>query len=171
MKKLTSVLLLLTLALTLFAGCETKTPAPSLEGTTEDIVEKIYAAHKEIELAIVNMDLDLTDEGAVLNNTGLTSAEKLSAVTLSETMMGQPYSLVLARVKNASDAPQVAKEIYEKVDMRKWICVAADTKTAAYYGDVVMFFMVDSEYADTVSAESILKAFQSVTGGNAKVVG
>lgn len=170
MKKLTSLFLLLTLALTLFAGCEKKAPAASVQGTPEEIIAKIYSSHKEIELALMGMDVDLADENAVTYYTGLSSADKLSAVSVSETMLGQPYSLVLAKVKNAADAAQVAKDMYAKIDTRKWICVAADTKTAAYCGDVVMFFMIDSEYADVATADSILDAFQKVAGGNAVVI-
>lgn len=170
MKKLTSLILVLVLALTLFAGCEKKAPAAAIEGTPEEIIAKIYAAHKEIDLSLVGMDVDLTDENAVTYYTGLTTGEKLSAAAVSETMLGQPYSLVVARVKSASDAQQVAKDMYEKVDMRKWICVGADTKTAAFCGDVVMFFMIDSEYADVATTDSILEAFRSV-GGNITVIG
>ena len=45
----------------------------------------------------------------------------------------------------------------------------ADTKTAAVAGDVVMFFMVGSNYAEQVSTESMVKAFDAAVGG-AKVI-
>lgn len=158
------------MALTLFAGCEKKAPTVTIEGTPEEIIAKIYASHKEIELALVGMDIDLTDENAVTYYTGLANGEKLSAAAISETMLGQPYSLVVARTKSVADAAGIAKEMYDKIDLRKWICVAADTKTAAYCGDVVMFFMIDSEYADVATTDSVLAAFQSICGGTAVVV-
>ena len=172
MKKWTSLLLLAALLLTL-VGCGKKTEpsAFNVEGTPEEIIAKIYEAHKPIDLALVGMDLDLTDADAVTYNTGLTSADRFSAVSISETMLGQPYSLVVARVAAGADAAQTAKEMFEKIDLRKWICVAADTKTAAYCGDVVMFFMIDSEYADVATTKTMEEAFQTVCSGHAVIIG
>lgn len=161
------------LAALLLAGCTPKAPeaAGGIEGTPEEIIAKIYEQHKEIDLALVGMDVDLSDQDAVVYYTGLSSADQLAAVSVSETMLGQPYSLVVARVKNASDAAQVAKDMYDKIDTRKWICVAADTKTAAYSGDVVMFFMIDSEYSDVATTNSMATAFKTACNGVASVIG
>lgn len=163
----------LVLAVLLLAGCTPKAPETNggIEGTPEEIIAKIYEQHKEIDLALANMDVDLTDKDAVVYYTGLDSADKLAAVTVSETMLGQPYSLVVARVKNAADAAQVAKDMYEKIDTRKWICVAADTKTAAYSGDVVMFFMINSEFSDVATTNSMATAFKTACNGAAAVIG
>ena len=171
MKKSLSILLAL-LLLAALTGCS-KAPAPqqSVEGTPEEIIAKIYENHQPLKLNVISMELDLTDADAVAYNTGLESADKLSAVCVSEAMMGQAYSLVVARVKDATDAPQVAKDIYEKVDPNKWICVGADTKTAAYSGDVVMFFMVGSQFAESATVDTMLEAFKTVCGGNITVVG
>lgn len=168
MKKWIFCVLALILVLT---GCGEKAPAQGVSGTPEEIIEKIYENHKKVNFSLVNMELDLQDENAVAYNTGLSSGEKLSGAMTSEPMQGQAYSLVVARVKDAADAAQVAKDMYEKVNTRKWICVEADTKTAAYCGDVVMFFMVNSEFSETATVESMLEAFQKVCGGNARVVG
>lgn len=175
MKKVTSMILVLALAIAVLAGCgakqpEATQPAGGIEGTPQEIIEKIYAQHKEIQLAIIGMDVDLADGDAVLYNLGLDSADKLEAAAVSETMMGQPYSLVVARVKNAADAADVAKEMYEKIDTRKWICVMADTKVAAYSGDVVMFFMINSDFAEDATPDSMAEAFKAACGGNATVI-
>lgn len=173
MKKRISAFVLLALVLALLAGCSSKEPAaqPGISGTPEEIIAKIYEAHKPIDLSLVGMDVDLTDENAVQYYTGLESGDRLSAVSVSETMLGQPYSLVVARVKDGADAAKVAKEMYDNIDTRKWICVAADTKTAACYADVVMFFMVDSAYSADVTAQSIADAFQTVCGGKVTMIG
>lgn len=177
MKKWTSLLLTLALTLTVLVGCGGKeapaetAPAGGIDGTPEEIIEKIYAQHKEVELALITMEVDLSDKDAVLYNLGLDSAEKISAAAMSETMLGQPYSMAVVRVKNAADAEGVAKEMYEKIDTRKWICVNADMKTAAYSGDVVVFFMVNSDFAEDASTESIVEAFRTACGGNVTVIG
>lgn len=171
MKKWMCLLLALTL-LAAFSGCGKQEPAvPSgIDGTPEEIIAKIYENHKTIDLALVGMDVDLADENAVEYYTGLANGEALSAAAVSETMLGQPYSLVVARVGSGADAAKIAREMYEKIDTRKWICVAADTKTAAYSGDVVMFFMIDSSYADIATPDSVFAAFKAACGGNATAI-
>ena len=172
MKKLMCVLLTLGLLLS-FTACGEKTaPEKTVEGTPEEIIAKIYENHKQMQLNVMSTELDLSDADAVSYNTGLESGDKLSAAWVSEPMMSsQAYSLVVARVKNSADAPQVAKEMYDKVNTAKWICVSADTKTAAYCGDVVLLFMADSQFAESATTESILEAFRTVCGGNITVVG
>ena len=137
----------------------------------EKLMDALYAAHKDTELPLMTTVLDLTSDDMVTYNTGLTTGEKLSEAVVSEPMMGQAYSLVLAKVKDAADAEAVAKEMYENIDTRKWICVEADTKTAAFSGDTVMLFMVNSDFADSVTTDSILEAFKTVAGGEVTEIG
>lgn len=175
MKKWTSLILVFTLALTLFTACGNKeTPAASapggVDGTMEEVIEKIYAQHEDIELSLISMELDLSDPDAVGYYTGLESAELLSDAAVSETMLGQPYSLVAVRVKNAADAPSVAQKMLDNIDTRKWICVAADTKIAAYSGDVAMFFMISSDFGEDATTDSVAEAFKAACGGTATIL-
>lgn len=165
MKKWIALVLTLCLAVG-FAGCSKKTePAPgNVPGTTEEIIEKIYAAHAAMELPLLTMPLDLSDNNTLEYNTGLTSTEGVQEVSVSEPMMGQPYSLVLVRCTDETTASKVAKTMLDNVDMRKWICVMADTKTAGYTGDLAWFFMVNSEFDDQATVESMQKAVETVCG-------
>lgn len=175
MKKLFSMLLVFSLVLSLAACGGKKEPeAPAvekIEGTPVQIIDKIYNTHKYVDLSLVTMDVDLSDPDAVAYNLGLSSADKLEAAAVSETMLGQPYSMVVVKVKNPADAAAVAKEMYDGIDTRKWICVAADTKTAAAAGDVAVFFMVSSDFAEDMSTESFLEAFRDVAGGTITTIG
>ena len=172
MKKLFSLFLALGLLLS-FAGCAKEAaPQGGVDGTPEEIIAKIYENHQALKLNVMSTELDLSDADAVAYCTGLESGDKLSAAWVSEPMMGsQAYSLVVARVKDVADAPEVAKEMYDKVNTAKWICVDADTKTAAYSGDVVMFFMVGSQFAESATTDTMLEAFKTVCGGSVTVVG
>ena len=169
MKKLIVTVLAVLLALSV-SGCAKK-EAGGVDGTTSEIIDKIYANHAPMDLHVDTMELDVTDGDAVAYNTGLTSGEKLSQASVSEAMMSQAYSLVVLRVKNAADAPQVARDVYDNVNTRKWICVEADTKTVMYSGDVVVLFMVDSGFDDVATVESIQEAFKAVCNGNMTIVG
>lgn len=167
MKKIIAMALAMLLVL---SGCAQKN-AGGVEGTTAEIIDKIYASHAPIELHVDTMELNLADNDAVKYNTGLSSGEKISQASVSEAMMSQAYSLVVLRVKNAADAPQIAKDVYDNVNTRKWICVEADTKTVMYSGDVVVLFMIDSSFDDVATVESMQEAFKTVCGGNMTIVG
>lgn len=167
MKKIIAMALAMLLVL---SGCTQKN-AGGVEGTTTEIIDKIYASHAPIALHVDTMELDLADNDAVKYNTGLSSGEKISQASVSEAMMSQAYSLVVLRVKNAADAPQIAKDVYDNVNTRKWICVEADTKTVMYSGDVVVLFMIDSSFDDVATVESMQEAFKTVCGGDMTIVG
>ena len=116
--------------------------------------------------------VDLTDtseEGlwAVNYNTGLENGDKLSDLAVYEPMMGSmAFSLVLARVKDAADAKAVAQEMNEKINTRKWICVEADSKMVAVYGDVVMLIMLDSVLDPNLTAQGYVDAFRELCGAD-----
>ena len=171
MKRILTLALAALLLLTA-AGCAKKNAAPGgVEGTTSEIIDKIYANHAKMDLYVDTMELDLTDDNAVTYNTGLKTGEKISQASVSEAMMSQAYSLVVLRVKDAADAPEIAREIYDNVNTRKWICVEADAKTVMYSGDVVVLFMIDSGFRDVATVESVQEAFRAVCGGNMTIVG
>lgn len=173
MKKLIAILLCLTLAVAMVAcGNKEKTPEmKNLEGSLEEILGQINEAHGETELPLVSMPLDLTEMEGVTYNTGLTSVDNVKEIVISEHMMGQPYSLVLVRANSAEDAAAIAQEMYDNINTRKWVCVEADTKVAAYYGDVAMFFMVTSDFAEMTTTDKVLDAFKTVCGGDVTVIG
>lgn len=171
MKRILTSALVFLLLTSLLAGCSGgKTENAGFEGTMEELADKIYENHSPIDLATMTAAVDITDGNMLAYQTGLSSGDKLSEAAVSEAMMGQPYSLVLVRVKDAADAAAVAREMYDNIDQRKWICVEADTKTAAYCGDIVMLFMVGSDFSDSATTESMVEAFQK-TCGDATVIG
>lgn len=184
MKKYLSFTLALVVMLTALVGCS---PNPGSDSTTPSdttldwagapnvsdlkaFIESIYAKHAPTDLALESTTVNIAEDNELVYFTGLTSAEKLREVAVSEAVMGQAYSLVIAKVADQADAASVAKEMYEKIDSRKWICMEADTKTAAYCGDIVMFFMVTSNFADTVTVESMTEAFEAACGADVTVV-
>lgn len=132
----------------------------------EGVVNSIYENHAPIELMLGTIPVDVTNVDDLTYNTGLTSGDKLVEAVRSETMMGsQAYSLVVVKVADAADAQAVADEMYDNIDQRKWICVEAGDKMVATYGDLVMLMMVDVEYAESVTAQSIVDAFKAACGG------
>lgn len=141
------------------------TSKEKLEGTLPEIIDKIYE-NVETNLNLITMELDLTDLEGLPYYTGLSEATKIKEAAVSESAFGsQAYSLVMVRLNDAKDAKDVAEEMLENIDTRKWICANADDVRVSVYDDIVMFIMTSTEFEDSASAKDITEAFEKVCGG------
>lgn len=128
---------------------ENAQPAPDAE--LNDMVGEIYKLQPVDLMGMETTAIDLTDESWYNYLAGLTADNvgKVDAAVISESMTGsQAYSLVLARVKDPADAKEIATSMEDNIDLRKWVCVAADRARVVTFGDKVLFVMADSELAD-----------------------
>ena len=167
MKKLMAVLLVMVMVLSM-AACGAKKSGASLEGTMEENVTKIMeAVPVEFMGGLIPLDLtDTSEDGlwALKSFTGLDSADSITDIAVYEPMTGsQAFSLVMVRVAEGADAQEVAQQMKDNIDPRKWICVGADEVMAAGYGDTVMFIMLSSDLK--LSAQSYVDAFAEICGG------
>lgn len=122
--------------------------------SSEDLsafVDQIYK-DLEIEMPMVGTQVvDTTDNDAVKYVTGLENADKIEyAVESLPMMMAQPYSLVLVKVKDGVNVEEVAKEMNENIDNRKWICVTAEKVYTTTSGNIVCLVMSHEETAKAV---------------------
>lgn len=169
MKKWIALVLVLVMAVSM-AACGGKNAAADkapLEGTMEENVMKVMEiAPVEFMAGPMPVDLgDTSEDGkwALSYFTGLQSADKVTDVCVYEPMMGsQAFSLVMVRTAEGADPKAVAQEMTDNIDTRKWICVGADEKLVAGYGDTVMLIMLDSQMG--LSAQSYVDAFAQVAG-------
>ena len=172
MKKLICALLALSLALAMTAcggkqPTETTAPAANIEGTMEELLNKVIE-QRPVEFAGGVIPIDLTDtseEGlwAIKSYTGLDDASQLTEAAAYEPMMGSlAFSMVMVRTAEGVDARTVAEAMKAGVDPRKWICVEADDLKVAGIGDVVMLIMVAT--TGDMTAQSFVDAFQIVAG-------
>lgn len=76
-------------------------------------------------------------------------AESLASDSLINAV---PHSAVLMRVSDGTDAATIAKEIEEKADPRKWICVEAEKTIVKVHGNTILLVMSYTETADEISA-------------------
>lgn len=128
---------------------ENAQPAPDAE--LNDMVDEIYKLQPVDLMGMETTAIALTDESWYSYLAGLTADNvgKVDAAVISESMTGsQAYSLVLARVKDPADAKEIATSMEDNIDLRKWVCVAADRARVVTFGDKVLFVMADSELAD-----------------------
>ena len=168
MKKMIVLMLVLAMALSMAAcGAKKAEEKASLTGTMEENALKIIEI-APVEFMGGTMPVDLTDTSedgkwALSYFTGLTDAAKLTDVAVYESMMGShAFSLVMVRTAEGVDPKAVAQEMSDNIDTRKWICVGADEKIVAGYGDVVMLIMLDSMLG--LSAQNYVDAFAQVAG-------
>ncbi len=178
MKKLIAILLAAVLLLSVTAcrrrkdndptGNTTEDTTSNLTGTMEENVNKLIQANP-VEFMGGMMPLDLKDtseEGlwALKSYTGLDSAKSITDAAVYEPMTGaQAFSLVMVRVADGANAKDVARQMKDNIDPRKWICAMADQVMAAGYRDVVMLIMVDTGLGKT--AQSYVDAFATLCGG------
>lgn len=168
MKKLVSILLILSLLVLSVTACgkkDSEQTSASPEGTLSEIIDKIYEK-KDTTLALQTSSVDITDADQLKYYTGLTDATKIKEAAVSEAMItSQAYSMVLVRVKDVKDTQSVAEAMMNGIDQRKWICVEADDLKVATCGDTIMLIMVQSTLSDTVTVDQIVDAFKTVCGG------
>ena len=134
---------------------------PKVESATQltEIVNKIYEG-KDLFSSIETREINLNDENEAGMAIGTADASKYEYLVLSEPMIGaQAYSVVIGKVKDGVDANEVAKELSESVNMRKWICVSAEKLYATSSNDIVFLVMADSEMS-----KSVYDGFKALAG-------
>jgi hypothetical protein len=179
MKKLISALLALILCAVPLAGCRRNEPQGTTAATAptsvladkmlDDIVDMIYEQHP-MELSLVTVEVALEDSYAVKSYLGLDSSAEIAKAVASESGFGsQAYSLALCRVKDAANAQSIARQMFECIDQRKWICVEADDLMVSVFGDLILLVMIDSDYDDMATAQQLTDAFAAVSGMDAQL--
>ena len=135
---------------------------------TEELLNKIYE-HVTVELPLMTMPMDLTDEFTVAAFTGAASAEGMIEGAFNESMIGaQAYSLSLVKCESADKAAELAQTMFDNIDTRKWVCVEATEKQAVVCGDLAFFVMLNPEYG--VTSDAIVEAFTTVVGGEVTII-
>lgn len=143
MKKI-SILLVVLFAL--LVGCSSK---KGLDGSLSEIMKEVYAGIPSDDLP------DLENNKVTSENfsyyLGDVTFKYKEALASEPAMSSIAHSVVLVRLEDAKDADKAMKEIKEKVDPRKWVCVgvAEENVLVVNRGDIVMLVM-DDELAQTI---------------------
>lgn len=124
---------------------------PEPDAELSGLIDSIYAVHPVDVMMLETTAVDLTDADWYPYQTGLDAdqAAKVDAAVLSEPGVGsQAYSMVLVRVKDKADTQEIADAMLDGINMRKWVCVAANKARVVTFDDKVLFVMADSELVD-----------------------
>lgn len=184
MKKFLAIALALVVLVSL-AACAGGDKVKPYEGDLSTVIGTMYETVRPEFMVLDSTPIDINDPWALNGYLGLGDPEAAEAATdgnasaslikeayFSEPMMmAQAYSLVVARAADADKVEEIKAQMFEGINTRKWVCVAADQLRVVSYGDVIMLVMVSSELAPGL-ADSLVQAFASavsasqVTGGD-----
>lgn len=125
----------------------------SIETTQEalDFIDEIYKGLEGKLPDLQSREVNLEQEFDFRRTTGLTSNENVEFAVVSEPLMNaQAYSLVIVKTKDGANANEIAKQMSEQIDTRKWICVSAEKLYATSDNNIAFLVMASKEWAKPV---------------------
>ena len=157
-----TVIVIAVLALVLNTGAKSNLNVNSVQDLNT-LVDNIYKGVTVEMPGVLTQEIDITDKDMVSYVTGLTDGSQLEYLVVSEAMISQAYSMVIAKVKPGVNASKVAETMKDNIDTRKWICVSAEQLYSTNSGDVVFLVMTNKDLAD-----NIFSSFKNLAGGIGK---
>ena len=148
-----SILAFSFMALIVFTACSNN----NVEGSLEDIMERVYKDIPQDERPMMLGNIEVTDEN-VEYYLGTSDIEYEEALA-SESQVGSiAHSVVLVRVKDNADIESIKTKIKENVNPRKWICVGVeeDEVVVKNKGNLIILIMSQN------NREKIEKGFDNL---------
>lgn len=132
---------------TLFSlsGCGEK----QVEGTLEEIMDKVYADVPEDERPMMLTNTEITDDN-IENYLGTKDIEYEEALASESAVGSIAHSVVLVRMKDGADIEAAKKKIKENANPRKWICVEAEDVVVKNKGNLIILIMSASNYIEKI---------------------
>lgn len=125
----------------------------SLNNSSE-LKSMINSVYKMVDNDLPSLEtsvIDVSDKDMVESFTGLSNNDSVEAVVVSEPLMtSQAYSFVAVKFKNGTNIDSVKEEMYNNINMDKWICVSADVLYLTNYDNTVVYVMSDEEWGKPV---------------------
>ncbi len=135
---------------------EVETPANPVEDMT--LADIMAAMEKDVETLPAVGPMELTEENFEMF-AFIPYAEGLEGY-VSEAMIGaMAHSAVLIRVTGDQDPAEVAAQITENLNPRKWICVEAEKSVVRQYGNTIALVM-----SWTQTANQMISNFDALNG-------
>mgnify|MGYP007065858533 FL=1 len=146
MKKIGYVFMI-TMICFLFIGCGKN--QSNIQEPLSDVMKKLYENISEDEMTLLEtVEVTKENQEYYLGNVSFNYQEALA----SEPVMSSiAHSVVLIRLKDTKNIESIKKEIKEKVDPNKWICVGVEDKNVIVVskGNLILLVM-DDEYATQI---------------------
>jgi len=127
------------------------TAVTSVDDAIAFIDANVYSQCSDyLPMAMATMALPMEDADMVAYHTGMTDLAGVTDIILSESMVGSfAYSFVMLRTDGTNTA-EVQKTLGEKIDPRKWVCVAAEKVSSVIVDNDVILVMGSAEQVDAI---------------------
>ena len=147
MKKILFMLVALISIISL-TGCGEK----NVEGSLEEIMDKVYASIPEDERPMMLMNTEVTKENVEMY-LGTKDIEYEEALASESGVGSIAHSVVLIRVKDNADVESIKEKIEKNVNPRKWICVEAEEVEVESKGNLIILIMSSKTNAEKIETE------------------
>ena len=128
----------------------------------ENMLKTIYSKNEEILPSLETGKIDITDSETVTSYTGIQNTENVEELVVLEPLMSsQAYSAVALKVKSNANVESIKQEIFDNVNMSKWICVSAEKLYITNYNNIIFFVMADEDWATAT-----YNSFKEYVGNN-----
>ena len=118
------------------------------------MLKTIYSNAKTDLPSLSTEKVDLSNTDIVTSYTGLKTANDIDLLVVSEPLINaQAYLVAVIKVKDNVDVEKVKTEIYDNIDMRRWICVSSEKLYITNNGNVIFLVMADENWAKPVYDE------------------
>lgn len=117
-----------------------------------DMKNMLKTIYKGVDLpSLITKKINVKNTNEVVSYTGLTDGDDIEVLVVSEpTMSSQAYLALVIKAKNNVDVEKLKEEIYENIDMNRWICVSADKLYITNNGNIIFLVMASEDYAKPV---------------------
>lgn len=139
-------LIIMVMACLFLTACGSKVKEQNVEGTLDEIMDKVYVNVPEDERPMGLSKIEVNDE----NIEGFlgTSDIEYDEILASEPMVSSiAHSVVLIRVKDNADIEGIKTKIKDNINPRKWVCVGVepDEVIIENKGNLIIVIVVEDE--------------------------
>ena len=116
----------------------------------KNMINSIYNDLGDTLPALDFQDIDSSTESRKYY-TGLSDGNNVDFFVVSEPLMNaQAYSLVVLKVKDTSKIETMKQEMYNNINMAKWLCVSAEKLYITNSDDIIFMVMASDNWATPV---------------------
>lgn len=145
-----AVVMLVVIMLVRGRGNETSTSKFETIDDVKTMVKSIYKDLGDTLPALEFQKLNSSTE-SWKSFTGLSGSSNVEFAVVSEPLMNaQAYSLVVLKVKDISKIESMKQEMYDNIDMAKWICVSAEKLYITNSDNIIFMVMASDDWATPV---------------------
>lgn len=121
--------------------------------SSDDLKNMINSIYNDLGDTLPALDFQNIDSSteSLKYYTGLSDGNNVDFFVVSEPLMNaQAYSLVVIKVKDTSKIETMKQEMYNNINMAKWLCVSAEKLYITNSDDIIFMVMASDNWATPV---------------------